>query len=312
MPAEPGSGSAATRPFVDRPITDVPAARSLAARVAAESGLAAPTLLHHGMNCVFRCGDLALRVSHLNGPPGAAYELADALTAAGVRVARPAQPRLIAHGPAGSGLAVTGWQLVPTRGVVDWAEVGAMVRTVNGLDRRSLPTDYPIPSCTDYPWWRFDEIVGEVAASIDGPALAGIRRVIERHRGWIEASGGPESWVVCHGDVHPQNVIAGPAGPVIIDWDLLCLGPRSWDHAPLRSMIARWGARPAWYADFARGYGADLGDDPITVALTELRLVAATLLRVKAGRADAAARAEAERRLAYWRGDPTAPRWAMS
>jgi hypothetical protein len=44
-------------------------------------------------------------------------------------------------------------------------------------------------------------------------------------------------------------------------------------------------------------------------AIAELRLVAATLMRVLAGRRDPAARAEAERRLRYWRGEPDAPQW---
>jgi hypothetical protein len=32
-------------------------------------------------------------------------------------------------------------------------------------------------------------------------------------------------------------------------------------------------------------------------------------MRLRAGRMDPAARPEAERRLAYWRGDPDAPQW---
>ncbi|MFP5488829.1 MAG: hypothetical protein ACLGHQ_11050, partial [Acidimicrobiia bacterium] len=55
------------------------------------------------------------------------------------------------------------------------------------------------------------------------------------------------------------------------------------------------------------GYGRSLVDDDLTRALAELRNVAATLLRVRAGRTDPAAAAEAERRLAYWRGDSDAP-----
>ena len=122
----------------------------------------------------------------------------------------------------------------------------------------SVPTGYPAPLCTSYPWWRFDDVLADVAPDIDGAALAGIRRAIDEHGGWIEASGGVDGWVLCHGDVHPANVIAGPDGPVIIDWDLLCVGPPGWDHAPLRSMVERWGAHPGWYADFASGYGEDL------------------------------------------------------
>jgi len=43
--------------------------------------------------------------------------------------------------------------------------------------------------------------------------------------------------------------------------------------------------------------------------LAELRLLIATLMRVRAGRTDAAAAREADRRLRYWNGDIDAPQW---
>jgi hypothetical protein len=45
------------------------------------------------------------------------------------------------------------------------------------------------------------------------------------------------------------------------------------------------------------------------VAFAELRLVAATLMRVTAALVNPDARPEAERRLRFWRGDPDAPTW---
>jgi hypothetical protein len=49
--------------------------------------------------------------------------------------------------------------------------------------------------------------------------------------------------------------------------------------------------------------------DRVAVSLAELRLVAATLMRLRAGTMDPAAMPEAERRLEYWRGDPAASMW---
>jgi thiamine kinase-like enzyme len=119
--------------------------------------------------------------------------------------------------------------------------------------------------------------------------------------------------VVCHGDVHPGNVIQGADGPVLLDWDLRCLAPRGWDHGPLlqwsERWTDRWGGGPHAYDEFAAGYGASLRDDWMTQALAAMRMVIATLMRVRAGRTDVVAAAEAERRLRYWRGDPDAPRW---
>ena len=114
--------------------------------------------------------------------------------------------------------------------------------------------------------------------------------------------------VVCHGDVHPGNVVMTADGPVLLDWDLLCAAPAGWDHAMLLR-LPRWGWPARWYDDFAAGYGRSLADDPAARAIAELRLVAATLLRLRAGVADPSAMPEARRRLAFWRGDPDAPTW---
>lgn len=302
----------ALRPFVDRPIADVGAAGRLAERVAVDFGFPAPTLLKLGMNAIFHAGDVVLRISHLNGPGDSAYALADVLTEAGVVVARPAHDRIVVVDEESS-MTVTAWQHVASRaGGVDWVAVGAMVGQVRALGIDAVPVGYPVPLCTSYPWWRFDDVLADVAGEIDADALAGIQRAVDEHGGWLDAAGSVDRWVLCHGDVHPANVIAGRNGPVIIDWDLLCVGPPGWDHAPLQSMVERWGARSEWYADFVRGYGEDLSRDAVTRSLTVLRLVAATLMRVKAARLDEVAGAEAARRLRYWRGDRDAPTWSMS
>lgn len=309
------SRAPAERPFVDRPPGDLAAARQLAERTARELGLPAPSLTNAGMNAIFGCGDVVVRVSHVNGPPSSAYDLADVLTAAGVRVAHPAAGRPVVTQPDSAfettaPLVATVWEFVPTVDAeADWAEVGAMVRLVSKVPLMKVPGDYPLPLCTSYPWWQFDDLLADVADEIDEPARRGLVAAVERHRGWVDTSGGTEAWVLCHGDVHPYNVIAGPVGPVIIDWDLLCVGPPGWEHGPLRSMVQRWGAPQRWYDDFARGYGADLSAEPVTESLTVLRLVAATLMRVQAAQGDPAAQPEAQSRLRYWRGESDAPTW---
>ena len=49
--------------------------------------------------------------------------------------------------------------------------------------------------------------------------------------------------------------------------------------------------------------------DPVAEAIAELRLVAATLMRVRAPQSNPSAYDEAELRLRYWRGEPDAPQW---
>jgi aminoglycoside phosphotransferase (APT) family kinase protein len=140
---------------------------------------------------------------------------------------------------------------------------------------------------------------------MDEPAREGLRAAIDRNREWREF----DHVVVCHGDVHPGNVLMRADGPVLLDWDLLCLAPPGWDHGPLMTWTERWGGRPGVYESFAHGYGRSLRGDPAATAIAELRLVAATLMRVAASIDDPAARTESERRLQFWRGDPDAPPW---
>ena len=85
-------------------------------------------------------------------------------------------------------------------------------------------------------------------------------------------------------------MLATATGPVLLDWDLLCRGPAAWDHGPLMSWTERWGGEPGIYERFAEGYGASLRGDPLGEAVEELRLVAATLMRVRAGRRRSARR----------------------
>ena len=110
--------------------------------------------------------------------------------------------------------------------------------------------------------------------------------------------------LVCHGDVHPGNVIQSADGPVLLDWDLLCAGPAAWDHAPLMTWTERWGGEAGIYERSPQGYGRSF----------TRRSVGRGDRRTSSGRGnvDASARRskpipaaaeEAELRLRYWRGE---------
>jgi len=256
------------------------------------------------MNALFRCGDVVLRVGRTTADPALAHELATVLAGHGVPVLR-AQ-----HGCAGwyGGFGVSAWEYVPAEsGPIGWEAVGAAVRRVHSIPADVIPDEYPVPSPTTFPWWDFDGLLADVQPDIDVEALAGLRRAVEHHRGWT-AKVTAES-LICHGDVHPGNVLQSSSGPLVIDWDLMCRAPAAWDHAMLITYAERWGGDPSVYAQFTTGYGRSYGDDELALALGQLRNVAATLMRVRAGRTDARAAVEAERRLRYWRGDPDPPIW---
>jgi hypothetical protein len=262
---------------------------ALARQAAREWGLPEPILVRVGMNSLFNAGDdVVLRVGR-SALAAAAAERAFLASVSRLGVRTPGRLR-DREGP--NGLLVTEMERIHPEGTVDWREVGAMVRRVHGIDS---------------PHWQFTPLLDEVRDAIDAPALAGLRAAIDRAAGWAERA--RPTAVVCHGDVHPGNVLPTADGPVLLDWDLRCLGPVAWDHGPLMTWTERWGGAPGLYEAFADGYGFSLRGDWMGERLAELRNVAATLMRVRAGRADPAAAAEAERRLRFWRGDPDAPQW---
>lgn len=297
------SGPGSTRPFVDRPITDRDAALAAAEAAATEWGLAPPEPWRTSMNAIFRSGDVVMRVGHTSAPPRAALELATFLTAHDVRVPRPHPVAPLTVGD----LAVTAWERLEQRDVpVQWEEVGAMVARVHSLDPALLPPEYPLADPRDLSWWKFEEMLADILADLDPDARAGLGRAVERNSDWVGFALGES--VVCHGDVHPGNVMMVDDGVALLDWDLMCLAPPGWDHAPLLRWHERWGGG-AYYEPFAEGYGWSARGDRFTESVAELRLVAATVMRIRDAPIAPEAQAEAELRLRYWRGDPDAPPW---
>jgi len=292
----------ADRPFVAAPAGPVELTGLAAVAAAERWGLPSPVLLRAGMTAIYTAGDSVLRVAAPTAPAETAIELAGVLTAAGVRVPRARRPDVVRVGE----LSVTAWErLEPAAAPVDWRTVGAMVRRVHALAPADVPPGYPLPVAASFPWWQFDELLERVGDELDDAARGGIESAVAAHSWWRDS---PAPAVVCHGDVHPGNVMATSAGTVLLDWDLLATAPAAWDHAML-VRVERWGGEPDWYDEFAHGYGASWRADRLTIAIAELRLVAATLMRLLAARTDPAAAGEARHRLAYWRGDADAPTW---
>ncbi len=276
-----------------------------AERAAANWGLAAPELLRMGMNGIFAAGDgTLLRVSRPTAPPEQAIWLAGVLTRFGIRV-----PTYLRDEPfVTDDHAVFAIAAVVERGPVDWTAVGEMISRLHRLDAGEVARGYPLPYCGDFPWWDFASVVSEVSADLDAVSRGGIDAAIARSLPLLNEQRARRS-VVCHGDVHPGNVIQSGEGPVLLDWDLLCRGPAAWDHGPLMTWTQRWGGEPGIYEAFAEGYGRSLRGHTLAEAIAELRLVAATLMRVRAARSNPSATDEAELRLRYWRGDTDAPMW---
>jgi hypothetical protein len=290
-------------PFVAAPVADVAAATDLAGRAAHAWGLPEPTLLRVGMNALFAAGDdVVVRVGRPTGAAVSAPRLAVFLADAGLRVPRYLDPDPMED----DGLVAWAVRREAVVGEVDWAEVGEMVAHLHRIDPARVRGLHPLPAASAFPWWQFDRLLADVDDLLDPAARRGIVAALEQHGDWAHRGA---AVMLCHGDVHPGNVVATAQGAVLLDWDLLCTGPAAWDHAPLMTWTQRWGGAPGLYEAFADGYGRSMRGDDVAEAVATLRLVAATLMRLRAGRHDEAARDEAERRLRWWRGDADAPPW---
>ena len=297
--------ASAELPFVAAPPGTLESLTRSAGQAARHWGFAEPRLLRLGMNGIFTAGDgVLLRVSCPTAPASQAIWLASVLGRLGLRV-----PRYLRDEPVvNEDHAVFAIGVVEESGPVDWRAVGEMIAVLHRIDRSEVSSGYPVPYCGAFPWWDFASLMGEVGADLDTRSRTGIAAAIERGLPLLNEQRTRAS-VLCHGDVHPGNVIQSADGPVILDWDLLCFGPTAWDHAPMMTWTERWGGEPGTYEAFAQGYGWSLRGDPVAEAIAELRLVAATLMRVRAARSNPAAADEAELRLRYWRGEFDAPRW---
>lgn len=285
---------------------------ALAAHAAAAWGLDPPQLVRRSMVSTYLCGDVALRVA-VRDSSGVRQSIALArlLAARSIRVPQPVvNDPIVDQTDPGAPLTVMAWERIANtgQGPIDWEAVGSMVARVHRLDPGDVAVAHSLHRLEALAWWDFAARFGDVVDLLDDPEVAALRRAVEQSAGWRDRFAAAPL-VLCHGDVHPGNVVQAADGPVLVDWDLIGLAPCGWDHAALLKWEDRWDGEPGLYRRFARGYGADLSGEPLTVELAHLRLLAATLMRVRAGRTDPAAAAEARRRLRWWVGDPAAPRW---
>lgn len=314
------TGAAAPLPYVAAPFADLAAADRAAADAARRWGLDEPVRIRAAMSVIYRAGDAVLRISRPTARLDAGLDLMRTLANAGVSALQPVRDEVIVlddtdlQDPGNAPAGVTAWPYIePTRSVSpdDWEQIGATLARLHALPSSAFPPDYPRPSPTAFPWWNFDSLLADIATDTDASAVAAMRRVVDAAQGWDRFDSEPDTSVVCHGDVHRFNVLLPNGGPVLIDWDLLATAPPQFDHAVLLGAARNWGGDPADYRAFAAGYGRDYSDDELALTLVDLRDVAATALRVRAGRTDPAAATEARRRLRWWQGDPDAPTWAM-
>lgn len=262
-------------------------------------GLPVPHHLRTGSRSLFGAGDdVVLRVGGTVAGAQQDLQWADRLRRVGIRV-----PQAVSAPIEIDDVCVMALERLHPVGQVDWAEVGALVHTVHAMEATA-----DLPRCSGFPHWQFGPLLDDLVPLVDEESAQALRDCHRRHRDWVEQLDRAPT-VVLHGDVHPGNVVPTAGGPVLIDWDQRSTGPAAWDHAPLMTWTERWGGSPGLYERFTDGYGSDLRGDALAESLAELRLLAATLMRIAAARHDRSAAAELEVRLQWWRHRPGAPVW---
>jgi phosphotransferase family enzyme len=113
-----------------------------------------------------------------------------------------------------------------------------------------------------------------------------------------------------HGDAYLGNLIPGPDGAVLCDFDSTCIGPREWDLTPLAVGQLRLGHPPEQYRSFAEQYGFDVTawpGFPVLRQVRELKMVSGAL-PVLGG--NPMVRAEFKRRIQSLRDGVDAAGWA--
>jgi len=276
-------------------------------------------LIRRSMNAVYKVmsahGPLIMRVSRPTGTTEPAIEFAQYLQRNGFEVPAPMSAVPFRHDE----IEITLWEFIEPNPdqLVDWQAIGSFVQRLHDIDPEIVAKFYPLPKATSFPWWNFDQLLDELKPSFTDNDHAVLMKRWQALRPYfttaqnIDLGSSIVRPVLCHGDIHPGNVIVDrtTGRPILLDWDLLSVASREWDHAALLTWATRWGGQTSTYSDFAQGYGLDFSTNDLATALAELRLLSATLMRWRAGLYTPSARVEAENRMKWWRQDPTAPMW---
>lgn len=195
------------------------------------------------------------------------------------------------------------WQAVPETGPEpSAADLARLLRQVHEL---------PAPPFALGEWRPLDDVrhrltAAEVLADDD-------REFFQQRCDAVEAAlpqlNFPLPPALVHGDAHLGNVIPGPDGPVLCDFDSTAFGPPEWDLTPLAVGQIRFGHPRARYAEFAEAYGFDVTSWEGFDVLREIRELKLTAGVLPILRRNPEVRAEFDRRLRSFReGDRTA-RW---
>ncbi|OLZ63339.1 phosphotransferase [Streptomyces amritsarensis] len=161
-----------------------------------------------------------------------------------------------------AGRLVTFWQYVaPADPAPELADLAVLLR-----DLHALPTpDFPLPALDPFPVMR-DRLrtaavpgTDESDAAVSEKDLAFLTEACDANEAAFHdlVASDPDAGLV-HGDAHRGNLLRDGDRVLLIDYEAVALGPRSWDLLPTATGVDRFGLAPSEYAEFCALYGADV------------------------------------------------------
>lgn len=196
----------------------------------------------------------------------------------------------------------TVWQAVPPVGPrPGGAELARLLRAVHAVPApcRGLPDWDPL---TDFDNRVWDTTMTRADRAFLLHRSAELAAAVEELRF-------PLPTAVLHGDAHLGNVIPGPDGPVLCDFDSCSVGPPEWDLTPVAVADVRFHRPAAHQRDFVEAYGFDVRNwegFEVLHGIRDLKLIAGVFPR--AGLSPAVD-AEFDRRLTSLRAGRLSERW---
>ncbi len=205
------------------------------------------------------------------------------------------------------GYVATVWEAVPVGGKRPRGrDLGKLLRRIHDLPEPAswLPTWRPLADVAAR--------IGEATEldSLDPADLAFLQDRYDEVADQLAHLEFPSPPSLVHGDAHLGNLIPGPAGPVLCDFDSSSYGPPEWDLTPLAVGVIRFGEPAGRYRELVRTYGMDVTrwrGFPVLRAVRELKLITSVLPIIGTR---PAVRAELFRRIADVRSGNTSARWA--
>mgnify|MGYP001164613399 CR=1 FL=1 len=202
-----------------------------------------------------------------------------------------------------AGHVATFWEEVPVTGPAPTgADLGRILRRFHALPE----PDFALPD-----WAPFPRIRARIADA-QGISARDQEWLLEQCAA-VEAEVRSLDYVLeaglIHGDPFLGNLIPGPDGPVLCDFDGVSWGPREWDLTPVAVGRLRMNYPEDHYTPLADAYGYDVtawGGFPVFRRLRELVLVTSVLPQL-AG--NPGIRAQWEPRYASFRAGDTRTRW---